>query len=60
MVPQGRELPLDPTPFVVLFALGVIVALVGHLYQSRLLAGTGILTIAIAVLGFPIAEWYAQ
>jgi hypothetical protein len=60
MVPEGRELPLDPTPFVALFFFGVLVALVGTLYESRLLKGLGILTIAGAALGFPIAEWYAQ
>jgi TM2 domain-containing membrane protein YozV len=59
MVPQERELPLDPTPFIVLFVFGAVVAGLGRLYGSRLFEGLGLVIIAAAAVGFPVAEWIA-
>ncbi len=60
MQPHGDQLPLDPRPFIALFAFGVVVGGIGRLYRSRLLEGVGMLAIGTAAVAFPLAEWLAR
>ena len=59
MPPATDNLPLDPSPFVALFFFGVVVALIGRLYESRLLLGVGLLSIAGAAVSFPLLQYAA-
>ncbi len=59
MPPTSDNLPLDPSPFVALFFFGVVVALIGRLYQSRLLLAVGLLAIAAAAISFPVMQYAA-
>jgi hypothetical protein len=52
---QTGDFRVSPVFFVVLFGIGFIVGIVGHLAKSRLLVGLGILFVFLATVLIPIA-----
>ena len=52
---QSGGFRISPTPFVLLFGLGFIVAVAGHIFRSRILVGAGVGMIFLATVFLPIA-----
>ena len=60
--PDGGGLPDDgggfrtsPTPFIVLFGLGFLIATAGHVYKSRTMVALGIMLIFLTTVAVPLA-----
>lgn len=51
--------PFDPsvTPYVTLLAIGFVIGVVGHIYQSKLLILTGLFTIYCGILFLPLLNY---
>ena len=48
------ELGTDPGPYVILFLVGLLVGILGHLLRSRTVLATGILMVFLATFVLPL------
>jgi hypothetical protein len=53
--PQTGDFGVSPVFFIILFGLGFVVGIIGHLAKSRLVVGLGILLVFLATVLIPIA-----
>jgi hypothetical protein len=53
--PPTGDFQVSPVFFIVLFGVGFVVGILGHLAKSRLLVGLGILCVFLATVLIPIA-----
>jgi hypothetical protein len=53
--PQSGDFRVSPTFFIVLFGLGFLLGMFGHLFKSRFMVGTGVLLIFLATFLLPLA-----
>ena len=54
-LPRNFEFSPDPGPYITLFGLGFIVAVVGHIASSKTVVATGLLMIALSTVLLPLA-----
>jgi len=52
---QSGDFKVSPTFFVILFGIGFVVGIAGHLAKSRLLVALGVLIVFAATVLIPIA-----
>jgi hypothetical protein len=52
---QTGDFKVSPVFFIVMFAVGFLIGIVGHLAKSRLLVGFGVLLVFLATVLIPIA-----
>jgi hypothetical protein len=52
---QGGDFRVSPSFFFVLFGVGFLVGVIGHLTRSRILVAAGVLMIFLATVLIPIA-----
>jgi hypothetical protein len=50
----SRDLGTDPKPFLVIFAIGFLIAVLGHISKSKTLIASGILMVFLATVGLPL------
>jgi hypothetical protein len=50
----SRDVGTDPKPFILIFAIGFFVAVLGHISSSKTLIASGILMIFLATFGIPL------
>ena len=51
-----KSLQADPTPYLILFGIGFVVATFGHITRLKTLIATGILLIVLATVVLPIVQ----
>ena len=51
----GGGLEIEPTPFLVMFGFGFVLAAGGHLYKSQFVVGLGIAIVFLALVLIPVA-----
>ena len=51
---QSGDFEVSPAFFIALFGIGFLLALVGHVFRSRVLVGAGVLMIFLATVFIPI------
>jgi hypothetical protein len=49
----SRDLGTDPKPFLVIFAVGFLTGIFGHIIKSKTLVAAGILMVFLATVGLP-------
>ena len=49
-----RDLGTDPEPYLVLFVIGFLIAVLGHIVKSKTLIATGILMIFLSTVLLPL------
>jgi hypothetical protein len=54
-VPRNFEFSPDPGPYIAIFGIGFMVAIVGHIAQSKFLIATGLLMIFSSIIVVPVA-----
>ena len=59
-VPHNFEFSPDPGPYIAIFGIGFMVAIVGHIAQSKWLIATGLLMIMAATVILPLAIYLGQ
>ena len=55
-----RSLQADPTPYLILFGAGFVIATFGHITKLKTLIATGILLILLATVILPIVQALEQ
>jgi hypothetical protein len=53
-VPRNFEFSPDPGPYIAIFGIGFMVAILGHIAQSKWLIATGLLMIMSATVLLPL------
>ena len=53
--PQTGDFGVSPVFFIILFGIGFLVGVIGHLSDSKLLVGLGILFVFLATVLIPVA-----
>ena len=56
-LPRNFEFSPDPGPYIALFGLGFMVAVVGHIASSKTLVLTGLLMILLSTVLLPVAVY---
>ena len=59
-VPHNFEFSPDPGPYIAVFGIGFMVAVLGHIASSKWLVGTGLLLIAMSTVLLPLAIYLGQ
>jgi hypothetical protein len=59
-IPRNFEFSPDPQPYIAVFGLGVMIAILGHISQSKWLIATGLLMIFGATTLLPIGIYLSQ
>ena len=54
-IPRNFEFSPDPQPYIAIFGIGFMTAVVGHIAQSKWLIGTGLLLIFMSTVLLPLA-----
>ena len=54
-IPNNFEFSPDPQPYIAIFGIGFMVAIVGHIAQAKWLIATGLLMIFLSTVLLPIA-----
>ena len=54
-IPRNFELSPDPGPYIAVFGIGFMVAVLGHISQSKTLIAAGLLMIFLATVLLPVA-----
>ena len=54
-IPRNFEFSPDPRPYIAIFGIGVMIAIVGHIAQSKWLIATGLLMIFMSTTLLPVA-----
>jgi hypothetical protein len=54
-IPRNFEFSPDPAPYLALFAIGFLVAVVGHIATSKTLIAAGLLMIFMSTVLLPLA-----
>jgi hypothetical protein len=50
----------DPGPYILVFGIGFVIAVLGHIAQSRWLIAAGILMIMLSTFLLPVAIYLSQ
>jgi hypothetical protein len=56
-LPRNFEFSPDPGPYIALFGLGFIVAVIGHIASSKTLIAAGLLMILLSTVLVPVAVY---
>ena len=59
-VPHNFEFSPDPEPYIAVFGIGFMVAVLGHIASSKWLVGTGLLLIMLATVLLPLGIYLSQ
>ena len=59
-VPHNFEFSPDPEPYIAVFGIGFLVAVLGHIASSKWLVGTGLLLIMLATVLLPLGIYLSQ
>ena len=54
-IPRNFEFSPDPKPYIIIFGIGFMVAILGHISQSKTLIATGLLMIFLSTVLLPVA-----
>ena len=54
-IPRNFEFSPDPQPYIAIFVIGFMVAVLGHIAQSKTLIATGLLMIFLSTVLLPLA-----
>ncbi len=49
----SEDLGTDPKPFLIIFGIGFLLGIFGHIIKSKTLVASGILMVFIATVGLP-------
>jgi hypothetical protein len=50
----SRDVGTDPKPYIALFGVGFLLAVIGHLFKAKVLIAAGILMVFIATVVLPL------
>ena len=53
-IPRNFEFSPDPGPYIAIFGIGFMVAIVGHISQSKWLIATGLIMIFMSTVLLPL------
>ena len=53
-IPRNFEFSPDPGPYIAVFGIGFMVAILGHISQSKFLIATGLLLIFSSIVVVPL------
>ena len=56
-LPRNFEFSPDPGPYIALFGLGFIVAVIGHIAQSKTVIAAGLLMIVLSTVLLPVGVY---
>jgi hypothetical protein len=56
-LPRNFEFSPDPGPYIALFGLGFMVAVVGHIADSKTVVAAGLLMILLSTVLLPVAVY---
>ena len=56
-LPRNLDFSPDPGPYIALFGLGFMVAIVGHIAQSKTVIAAGLLLIVISTVLLPVGVY---
>ena len=59
-IPRNFEFSPDPQPYIIIFGIGFMVAILGHISQSKTLIATGLLLIFMSTVLLPLAIYLGQ
>jgi hypothetical protein len=59
-IPNNFEFSPDPQPYIAIFGIGFMVAVLGHIAQSKWLIATGLLMIFMSTTLLPVAIYLSQ
>ena len=59
-VPHNFEFSPDPGPYIAIFGIGFMIAIVGHIAQSKWLIGTGLLMIFASTVLLPLGIYLSD
>jgi hypothetical protein len=50
----SRDVGTDPKPYVTVFAIGFLVAVIGHLFKVKVMVAAGVLMVFMATVVLPL------
>ena len=59
-IPRNFEFSPDPGPYIAIFGIGFMVAILGHISQSKFLIATGLLMIFSSIVVIPLVVYLGQ
>lgn len=52
--PQSGDFSTSPTPFILVFGIGFVLAVLGHVFRSRTVVAVGVALVLLSTLVVPI------